>query len=62
MATVMRTATQLNKDNELRCLETLVRLKEENTGLREILDVTNKFGYLKKDIIVESKTVQTDDL
>ncbi|XP_011501266.1 PREDICTED: FGFR1 oncogene partner 2 homolog [Ceratosolen solmsi marchali] len=62
MATIMRTATQLNKDNELRCLETLVRLKEENTGLREILDMTKKYGYLKKDTIVESKTVQTDDL
>lgn len=62
MATVMRTAAQIDEDNELKYAETLGRLKEENTGLREILNTVNKYTGSKDETVVESKTVQTDEL
>lgn len=62
MATVMRTAAIIDEENEMKYAETLGRLKEENSGLREILNMVNKYGSPKSETSVESKTVQTDDL
>ena len=61
MATVMRTAAEIDEENDLKFMETLGRLKRENSGLREILDLANKYGSVREPS-VESKTVQTEDL
>ncbi|XP_058789253.1 FGFR1 oncogene partner 2 homolog isoform X2 [Phymastichus coffea] len=62
MATVMRTAAEIDEENEIKYLETLGRLKKENSGLREILDIANKYTCQKTETSLENKTVQTDDL
>lgn len=62
MAAVMKTVVTLDEENELKEKEALSSLKEENTTLREIVNIANKYGSLNHQIEVESKTVQTDPL
>lgn len=62
MATVMRTAAEIDEENDMKYIETLGRLKKENSGLREILDIANKYGSPKAETPSESKIVQTEDL
>ncbi|OXU23367.1 hypothetical protein TSAR_012474 [Trichomalopsis sarcophagae] len=62
MAAVMRTAAEIEEESEMKYVETLGRLKEENIGLREILDMANKYGSPKSETVVESKTVQTEEM
>ncbi|XP_014214650.1 FGFR1 oncogene partner 2 homolog [Copidosoma floridanum] len=61
MTTVMRTASEIHEQNDLKYIETLGQLKEENNGLREILNVVNKYNA-KSDVAVEDKNIQTDNL
>lgn len=62
MAAVMRTAAEIDEESEMKYVETLGRLKEENTGLREILDMANKYGSPKNETVVDSKIVQTEEM
>ncbi|CAL7945743.1 unnamed protein product [Xylocopa violacea] len=60
MAAVMKTAVALDEESEMKEKETYTSLKEENTTLREIVNIANKYGSLNNEIKVESKSVQTD--
>ncbi|CAD1472122.1 unnamed protein product [Heterotrigona itama] len=60
MAAVMKTAVALDEENEMKEKEVYSSLKEENTTLREIVNIANKYCILNKETEVESKTVQTD--
>lgn len=60
MAAIMKTAADLDEENKLKEKEAFYSLKEENAGLREIVNIANKYGSLNKESSVESKTVQTD--
>ncbi|XP_043673773.1 FGFR1 oncogene partner 2 homolog isoform X1 [Vespula pensylvanica] len=62
MAAVMKTAASLDEEKECKEMEAFHCLKKENDGLREVLNIANKFGSLSKDISVENKTIQTDPL
>lgn len=60
MAAVMKTAVALDEENEMKEKEVYSTLKEENTTLREIVNIANKYCTLNKETEVDSKTVQTD--
>ncbi|KAJ8675833.1 hypothetical protein QAD02_011619 [Eretmocerus hayati] len=60
MVSVMRSAAQIDDENEMKYAEMVGRLKEENNGLREILSIVNQYGSSKHENTVD-KTVQTDD-
>lgn len=60
MAAVMKTVVTLDEETELKEKEALSSLKEENTTLREIVSIANKYGSLSQPPELESKTVQTD--
>ncbi|XP_017763599.1 PREDICTED: FGFR1 oncogene partner 2 homolog isoform X2 [Eufriesea mexicana] len=62
MAAVMKTAVAVDEKNEMKEKEMYSSLKEENTTLREIVNIANKYCSLNKDTKVESKTVQTDPI
>lgn len=62
MAAVMKTAVALDEENEMREKEIYSSLKVENTTLREIVNIANKYCSLNKETDVESKTVQTDPI
>ncbi|KAF7392941.1 hypothetical protein HZH66_008774 [Vespula vulgaris] len=52
MAAVMKTAASLDEEKECKEMEAFHCLKKENDGLREVLNIANKFGSLSKDISV----------
>ncbi|XP_076751181.1 FGFR1 oncogene partner 2 homolog [Xylocopa sonorina] len=62
MAAVMKTAVALDEESEMKEKETYISLKEENTTLREIVNIANQYGSLNNEIKVESKSVQTDQV
>ncbi|CAL7945744.1 unnamed protein product [Xylocopa violacea] len=60
MAAVMKAAVTLDEESEIKEKQIYTSLKEENTTLREIVNIANKYGSLNNETEVESKTVQTD--
>lgn len=60
MAAVMRVAASLDEESELKYKGSYSRLQKENTDLREILNLANKYGSLNTDAPRESKIVQTE--
>lgn len=60
MAAVMKTAATIDEENDIRGKEIYSRLKEENTVLREILEIANKYGSLNKEPPKDDKNVQTE--
>ncbi|XP_012269910.2 FGFR1 oncogene partner 2 homolog [Athalia rosae] len=62
MAAVMKTAAAIDEENDIRGKEVYSRLKEENTVLREILNIANNYGSLDKNPPKDDKTVQTDPI
>lgn len=60
MAEIMKTAVALDEESELKQREEYLSLKKENATLRELVNIANDYGSLRKDIDVESKTVQTE--
>ncbi|GLV35186.1 Ionotropic receptor 76b [Carabus blaptoides fortunei] len=63
MAAVMNEAALLDEKNASKDMELLTRLKTENKGLRELLEISCKFGSLGKQMMattMEDKDVQTD--
>lgn len=63
MAAVMNEAALLDEKNASKDMELMSRLKTENEGLRELLEISCKAGSLGKQMIattMEDKDVQTD--
>ncbi|GJQ83945.1 hypothetical protein Trydic_g8684 [Trypoxylus dichotomus] len=63
MAAVMDKAAHIDEDKSHKDEEVLSRLKAENKGLREMLEISCKFGSYGKPMvspITEDKIVQTD--
>ncbi|XP_043263157.1 FGFR1 oncogene partner 2 homolog [Colletes latitarsis] len=60
MTAIMKTAVALDEESELKEKEMYYKLKKENSTLREIINIANKYGSLNKETEAENKTVQTD--
>lgn len=61
MVAVMNAAALIDEQNANRDVELITKLKTENQGLRELLEISCKYGSLNKlGKQMEDKTVQTD--
>ncbi|XP_034937227.1 FGFR1 oncogene partner 2 homolog [Chelonus insularis] len=60
MATVMRVAASLDEENELKFKENYSKLKTENSVLREVVNMANKYGSLHHRPPCNDKSVQTE--
>lgn len=62
MAAVMKTAVEMDEETELKQREEYQSLKKENATLRELINIANEYGSIRKSVGVDSKTVQTDPI
>lgn len=60
MAAVMQRASQLDEEQFNQEQEFLSKLMTENKGLRELLEISHKYGSNGQKILVDSKSTQTD--
>lgn len=60
MAAVMQRASQLDEDQFNQEQEFLSKLMTENKGLRELLEISHKYGSNGQKILVDCKSTQTD--
>ncbi|XP_065091945.1 FGFR1 oncogene partner 2 homolog [Ochlerotatus camptorhynchus] len=60
MAAVMQRASQLDEEQFNQEQEFLSKLMTENKGLRELLEISHKYGSNGQKILVNSKSTQTD--
>uniref|UniRef100_A0A023EM66 Putative myosin class ii heavy chain n=1 Tax=Aedes albopictus TaxID=7160 RepID=A0A023EM66_AEDAL len=60
MAAVMQRASQLDEEKFNQEQEFLSKLITENKGLRELLEISHKYGSNGQKILVDDKSTQTD--
>lgn len=60
MAAVMQRASQLDEEQFNQEQEFLSKLMTENKGLRELLEISHKYGSNGQKVLVDSKSTQTD--
>lgn len=60
MAAVMQRASQLDEEKFHQEQEFLSKLITENKGLRELLEISHKYGSNGQKILVDDKSTQTD--
>lgn len=60
MAAVMQRASQLDEEKFNQDQEFLSKLITENKGLRELLEISHKYGSNGQRILVDDKSTQTD--
>lgn len=60
MAAVMQRASQLDEEKFNQDQEFLSKLITENKGLRELLEISHKYGSNGQKILVDEKSTQTD--
>lgn len=60
MAAVMQRASQLDEEQLNQEQEYLSKLMTENKGLRELLEISQKYGSNGQKVLVDSKSTQTD--
>lgn len=60
MAAVMQRASQLDEEKFNQDQEFLSKLMTENKGLRELLEISHKYGSNGQRILVDDKSTQTD--
>lgn len=61
MAAVMQRASQIDEEKFNQEQEFLSKLITENKGLRELLEISSKFGSNGQRILVDDKSTQTDE-
>ncbi|XP_055597807.1 FGFR1 oncogene partner 2 homolog [Uranotaenia lowii] len=61
MAAVMQRASQIDEEKFYQEQEFLSKLMTENKGLRELLEISQKYGSNGQKIMVDNKSTQTED-
>lgn len=61
MAAVMQRASEIDEEKINQEQEFLSKLITENKGLRELLEISQKYGSHGQKILVDEKSTQTDD-